>query len=82
MTNMIDFNHFNPLPIDGPCRVVFTWENAIATDSQTLTVDLENGDYSAIISQVRESGGVYLPTNRNTIGFYPWPPLHVEIDPV
>jgi hypothetical protein len=77
---MIKFGLFEPKPHDNPCQVVFTWAASPNGGSQTLSVFIENGDYAGIIEVVKSSGGAYLPSDHDTIVFYPWPPLHVEID--
>jgi hypothetical protein len=71
---------FDPKPHDGPCQVEFTWASAPNGGKQSLSVLVENGDYAGIINQVKSSGGAYLPSDDDTIVFYPWPPLYVEID--
>jgi hypothetical protein len=81
MSDTITFKQFEPEPLDGPCTITFTWAESVLGGRQTVTVDLLNGDYPAIVEQVRSSGGIYVDSGRETIAFYPWPPTHIEIDP-
>lgn len=82
MTDTITFKQFDPEPLDGPCTVTFTWSRDPSDDGErTVVVELGDGDYPAIIAQVRSSGGIYAPSDSDTIVFLPWPPLYVEVDP-
>lgn len=58
------------------------------TDSQgdkrtlSLTVNVEDGDFSGVIAAVRDEGGSIIPDPDGVSGgwFLPWPPAAIRID--
>jgi hypothetical protein len=72
-----------PLP-DGPSVLKFTWhfrDELGAERTQTMVVQLGEGEPIDVINHVREYNGVFLPDTENGDGylFLPWPPSSIRV---
>jgi len=48
-----------------------------------VSVDVEDGDYQAVILKAMQEGGVFMPdAEEDRKWFMPWPPASIAIDPL
>jgi len=69
----------------GPVSITFfasrVWLEDRISQSLSITVDAEDGDYERVILQVKESGGIALPPEGQDFWIIPWPPAAIRVSP-